>query len=236
MPALITPLVPITVASIYNNGPLPFRMAQCTPDTATAIQAVVDDLRGLGHELRLSDLFRSREMQQQAHLDFTEGRKKAFSPPPGGSMHEAGRAMDIDLASIGVPLSQFWEIAKARGFSPIIDSPDTSRSEAWHFDCRGSHDAVYQYVKQGKAGASVAPYTQMAHSGIVAIGVPVDGLPDQGVAFLQASLIRLGFDPGRIDGVMGPRTQGAMQDAGLDPNDPAGSVSQLLQQQFPREF
>jgi peptidoglycan hydrolase-like protein with peptidoglycan-binding domain len=91
-------------------------------------------------------------------------------------------------------------------------------------------------VKQGKAGAIVAPYTQMAHSGIVAIGVQVDGLPDQGVAFLQAALIRLGLDPGRIDGVIGPRTQGAMQDAGLDPNDPAGFVSQRLKQQFPGEF
>jgi len=236
MPALITPLVPITVASIYNNGPLPSRMARCTPDTAAAIQAVVDDLRGLGHELRLSDLFRSREMQLQSHLDFTEGRKPAFSPPPGGSLHEAGRAMDIDLASIGVPLSQFWEIAKAHGFSPIIDAPDSSRLEAWHFDCRGSHDAVYRYVKQGKAGAGVKPYTHMAHSAIVAVGVQVDGLRDQGVAFLQASLIRLGFDPGPIDGVMGTRTSGAIQQAGLDPGDLAGSVSQRLQQRFPGEF
>jgi D-alanyl-D-alanine dipeptidase len=143
MAALNTPLVAITVASIYNHGPLPSRMAQCTPDTAAAIKAVVNDLQGLGHELRLSDLFRSYDMQKQANLDFTQGRKTAFSPPPGGSMHEAGRAMDIDLASIGVPLSKFWEIAGAHGFSPIIDSPDASRSEAWHFDCRGSHDAVY---------------------------------------------------------------------------------------------
>jgi hypothetical protein len=48
MPALIRPLVAITVASIYNNGPLPSRMAKCTPDTAATIQAVVDDLDGPG--------------------------------------------------------------------------------------------------------------------------------------------------------------------------------------------
>ena len=76
----------------------------------------------------------------------------------------------------------------------------------------------------------------MAHSAIVAIGVQVDGLPDQGVGFLQAGLIRLGFDPGRIDGVMGPRTLGAMRAAGVDPDDPAGSISQLLKQRFPSEF
>ena len=38
-------------------------------------------------------------------------------------MHEAGRAMDIDLSSMGIPLGQFWEMAKAHGFFPIIDQP-----------------------------------------------------------------------------------------------------------------
>ncbi|HEV2494500.1 MAG TPA: hypothetical protein VG204_15665 [Terriglobia bacterium] len=61
----------------------------------------------------------------------------------------------------------------------------------------------------------------------------MDGLLDQGVAFLQASLIRLGFDPGAIDGIMGLRTQGALQDAGADANSPADSVSQLLRQRSP---
>lgn len=236
MPAFSTPLVPVSFTSIYNNQPLPSRMAKCTPDTAAAIQAVVDDLHGLGHDLRLSDLFRSYDMQHQAYLDYKEGRKTAFSPPPGGSMHEAGRAMDIDLSSMGVPLSQFWEIAAAHGFTPIIDAPDAKRNEAWHFDCRGSHDAVYQYVKQGKGGNPTPPYTQMARGAIVAIGVQVDGLADQGCAFLQAALIRLGFDPGPIDGVMGLRTQAALRDAGADPNDPAGSLSLQIKKRFPGEF
>lgn len=236
MPVLATPLVPVVVASIYNNRALPSRMAKCTPDTAQGIQSIVDDLRAMGHQLLLSDLFRSYDMQRQANLDFKEGRKKAFSPPPGGSMHEAGRAMDIDLSSIGVPLSRFWEIAKPHGFFPIISAPDPSRSEAWHFDCRGSHAAVYEYVQQGKAGDSVSAYTQMAQSAILAIGVKVDDVPDQNVAFLQSALIRLGFDPGRIDGVMGPLTQAAMRNAEADPDDPSGSISLRLKQQFPEEF
>ena len=62
----------------------------------------VDDLTALGNNLRLSDLFRTYEMQRQVNLDYVEGRKHAYSPPPGGSMHEAGRAMDIDLSSMGV--------------------------------------------------------------------------------------------------------------------------------------
>jgi hypothetical protein len=123
MPVTFTPLVPINIASIYN-GLLPHRLAQCTPDTKAAIEAVARDLSGMGFGIRLSDLFRSHDQQAQAHADFVEGRKKAFSPLPGGSLHEAGRAMDIDLSSIGVPLPKFWEIAKAHGFTPIIDVPD----------------------------------------------------------------------------------------------------------------
>src|SRR5262249_20626296 len=107
MPAIVSPLLPITVASIYNHNALPTRMAKCTPDMSRAVQGVVDDIRGLGHELLLSDMFRSYDMQRQAYLDFKEGRKKAYSPPPGGSMHESGRAMDIDLESIGIPLKRF---------------------------------------------------------------------------------------------------------------------------------
>jgi hypothetical protein len=236
MPALLTPLVPISVASIYNKAALPSRMAKCTPDTAAAIQNVVADLEALGHDLRLSDLFRSYDMQRQANLDYVEGRKKAYSPPPGGSMHEAGRAMDIDLSSIGISLADFWDVAKARGFFPIIDKPDPGRSEAWHFDCRGSHDVVYNYVVAGKAGASIAPYTQMAHSAIVAIGVQVDSVPDQSAASVQAGLIRLGFDPGRIDGVLGDRSMAAMREAGIDPDDPAGSISLKLKEKYPLEF
>jgi hypothetical protein len=211
-------------------------MARCTPDTALAIEQVSGDLQTLGHSLRLSDLFRSYAMQREANLDYVEGRKKAYSPPPGGSMHEAGRAMDIDLSSIGVPLAQFWDIAKRRGFSPIIDAPIVGRSESWHFDRRGSHHAVYAYVMQGNAGASIAPYKQMAHSAILAIGVQVDELPDQSTAWLQSALIRLGFDPGRIDGVMGERTLAAMREAGVDPDDPEGSLSPRLKERYPEEY
>ena len=236
MAPLLTALVPVTVASIYNNASLPARMAKCTPDTAIALQNIVDDLQALGHHLRLSDLFRSYEMQRQANLDYVQGRKKAYSPPLGGSMHEAGRAMDIDLSSIGMTLKKFWEVAEARGFSPIIDAPIAGRSESWHFDCRGSHDAVYKYVKSGKAGASIAPYTQMAYSGILAIGVPVDALPEQSTGALQSALIRLGYDPGRIDGVIGDRTLAAMRDAGLDADDPLGSASTALKARFPAEY
>jgi hypothetical protein len=42
-----SPLIPVQVASIYNNKLLPSRMAKCTPDTALALAGIVEDLRGL---------------------------------------------------------------------------------------------------------------------------------------------------------------------------------------------
>ena len=46
-------------------------------------------------------------MQKAANADYLEGRKKAFSPPAGGSLHEAGRAMDIHLSTTGIGLTEF---------------------------------------------------------------------------------------------------------------------------------
>ena len=151
-------------------------------------------------------------------------------------MHEAGRAMDIDLSSIGVSLTKFWEIAQAHGFFPIVSKPDSGMSESWHFDCRGSHHQVYEYVRAGKAGVAVPPYTQMAYSGILAIGITLDAVPSQDNAYIQAALIRLGFDPGRIDGIIGDRTKGAAKDAGIDLENPIDSLGEALRSKFSKEY
>lgn len=150
-----TPLIELVVTSIYKNTlgerlPLPRRMAQCTADMGAAIRALSAELADKAGDLFLSDLFRSYDMQLQSHLDFVKGKKTAFSPAPGGSMHEAGRALDLDLDSLGIELSEFWDLARARGLSPIIDTPKAGVSESWHFDCRGSHQIVYDYYRTGK--------------------------------------------------------------------------------------
>jgi len=103
-------------------------MARCTPDTARAIAGLVEEFTGLDHGLRLSDSFRRYDVQRQPHLDYVDGRKTAFSPSPGGSLHEVGRAMDTELESVGVSLKRIWETAP-RGFSPLINEPIASRSE-----------------------------------------------------------------------------------------------------------
>jgi len=80
------------------------------------------------------------------------------------------------------------------------------------------------------------PYAQMAASAIASLGVQLDAVHDQEVAFLQSLLIRLGFDPGRIDGVMGSRTRAALKDAGAPDDDPAGALCAMLKEKFPLEF
>jgi hypothetical protein len=76
----------------------------------------------------------------------------------------------------------------------------------------------------------------MAHSAILSIGVHVDQVQDQTIGFIQSGLIRLGFDPGPIDGTTGERTKAALSKAILDPENAAAEISSRLQQAFPNEY
>ncbi|MBX3255089.1 MAG: D-alanyl-D-alanine carboxypeptidase family protein [Chitinophagaceae bacterium] len=241
-----SPLIPIDIISIYKNKlgdlvPLPSRMAQCTPDTYTAIFNIAKDLARKGGRLILSDLFRSYDMQAQSHQDYIAGRKKAFSPPPGGSFHEAGRAFDLDLSAIKISLADFWTIAVKYNVVPIIAQPKQNVSEAWHFDCRGSHQIVYQYYADGK-GKNFKPYTAAATSAILSIGIKVDSFGmNQKQAAIQSGLIRLGKNIGNIDGQIGKNTHKALDEIGVNfdldnPDEMLIEVENLVQQKFPAEF
>ena len=241
-----SPLIPINIISIYKNRlgdllPLPERMAKCTPDTFNAIFQIAHELAEKGGRLILSDLFRSYDMQSQSHKDFIAGRKKDFSPAPGGSFHEAGRAFDLDLNSIKIPLSDFWEIAEKYGVSPVIKEPLKNNSEAWHFDCRGSHQIVYQYYADRK-GNNFKPYKAAAASGILSIGEKVDAFGSNQIqALIQSCIIRMGKEIGDIDGQIGRKTQKALEelDIEIDLSNPSNmliQVENLVQQKFPKEF
>lgn len=132
-------LTPIVIASIYKNAAgqrliLPARMALLEANAADSLMEVDAIVTQNGGSLYLSDAFRSTTDQQKAHDDYTSGRKKAYSPPPGMSMHEAGRAIDIDVASLGITLKKFWTIAGLYGWKPIITAPDPKMLESWHFE------------------------------------------------------------------------------------------------------
>ena len=238
-----TPLVPIQILSIYkqndNQVLLPRRMAQCTPDMYRAIMAIKKDLEDRGGKLYLSDLFRSYDMQFQAHLDYESGKKKAFSPPPGGSMHEAGRAFDLDLSNIKIPLADFWKLAETYGVLPIITKPEAGMSEAWHFDCRGSHAVVYDYYKKG-LGNNLKPYEAMAKSAILELGIKVDLYEGKETeACIQSGLIRLGHNIGSIDGILGKNSFAALEALGVksdDINVMLTAVQDRLQARYPTEY
>jgi hypothetical protein len=238
-----TPLYGVDILSIYKkNGQrvlLPKRMARGTSDLKSAIVGISKDLHGAGGTLVLSDLFRSYDMQLQAHLDWESKKKKAYSPPPGGSLHEAGRAFDLSLKDMKIQLPAFWAIAEAWGVVPIITKPDKKKSEAWHFECRGSHQIVYDYYKNGN-GSNMAPYKAMAVSSILAIGVHVDRFENnQDAAYLQSCLIRLGFELGNIDGWIGKKTKQALADSAIAFTSVGEAVEQVedaVQKKYPNEF
>lgn len=241
-----SPLIPIDILSCYTTKfgdriPLPPGMARCTPDTYTAIVKTAAALADQGGKLVLSDLFRSYDMQAQSHQDYVSGRKKAFSPPPGGSFHEAGRGFDLDLDSLKISLADFWEIAERTGLKPIIATPNKNQLEAWHFDCRGSHDVVYQYYRAGKAN-NLKPYTAAAASAILSAGIKVDTFGNRQIeATIQSCIIRLGKDIGAIDGYIGRKTQQALEELNV-PFDPSQldrmliDVENMIQKSFPQEF
>lgn len=238
------PLVPIDWPSIYFKGstrqPLPKRMAQCTPDMKAAIAAAAAAVEAEGGKLILSDLFRSYEMQTEAHNDFVTGKKKAFSPPAGGSLHEAGRAFDLDLEAIHVPLARFWVLAAKAALVPIIAKPVSGAKESWHFECRGSHQLVYDYYQAGKGGNFGDPYTAMAASAIVSVGIKVDKFgANQDAAFIQSGLIRLGQDIGSMDGAIGTNSKRGLDALGIDKSSTAAMVAGIdaaLKAKFPAEY
>lgn len=237
------PLVSISILSIYKNAAgenvsLPERMSQGTPDMRAALSRIGDDVRAVGGRFRLSDLYRTYEMQMQAHMDFVSRKKTAFSPPPGGSMHEAGRAFDVDLAALHMSLDAFWKIAARHGVVPIIDKPSTAIKECWHFECRGSHEKVRLYYAAGK-GKNMKPAEAMAASAIVSTGVKVNRFRDQTGAAIQSALIRLDQDIGDIDGAVGPRSKSAIAGLGITASDPAAILTALdakLAARFPGEW
>ncbi len=240
---MATSLVRPVVMSVYQiNGQrvlMPERMSRCTPDMKNAMYGIRADVEVVGGKFALSDLFRSYDMQLQAHLDFSNGKKKAFSPPPGGSMHEAGRAFDVDLKGLRMPLADFWKIAGKWGVVPIIATPDPKASEAWHFECRGSHQIVYDYYKAGK-GTNFKPASAMAASSIVAAGLQHDRFKGkEDAAYIQSGLIRLGKEIGNIDGDIGPKTNGVLATLGATGSTRVVQIQALdalLQQKFPDEF
>src|SRR6218665_1658596 len=139
-----------------------------------------------------------------------------------------------------VTLSEFWGIAKPWGVVPIIEKPSTKISESWHFECRGSHQLVYDHYLAKKGNNFARAAEAMAASAIVSVGLRHDKFKDKGdVAYLQSALIRLGHDIGNMDGDIGPKTLDKLVLLGVTATGLAErvqAIDALLQARFPEEF
>jgi hypothetical protein len=136
-------------------------------------------------------------------------------------------------------LSEFWDLARPHGLLPIIDRPLAGVSESWHFDCRGSHQIVYDYYKAGK-GTNFKPYAATAASAILSIGVQVEKFgSNQVAAAIQSALIRLDQTIGDIDGSIGKKSRAGLDAVGVPFGDLPTMLTMLeglLRQKFPQEY
>lgn len=195
------------------------------PEAAQALLNLHKAVQAAGGDFRVTELHRDVKVQQKAREKYdtwvragkpspsspvfsSKTMKAAFVALPGRSFHNAGRAIDIHVGALKFPgvssdkqLDKFWDIATSCGWSPVIRSPDESASESWHFDFYGELSGVHKrlgYEETAKCGAIL-----VGHSGDCQTFAHT----------VQALLQRAGFDIGKIDGVIGPRTSGALATA-----------------------
>lgn len=248
----VVPLVPVdpSIASSYDKAgktggpratltPL-LKLAKAgiaVPEVAHALLNLSNAVQAAGGDFRVTELHRDVGVQQAARAKYdnwvkagkppasspaynSKNMKAAFVAMPGRSFHNAGRAIDVHIGLLkfpGVPadrqLDKLWEVAKSLGWSPIIKAPNEGESEAWHFDYYGEIAGVLRrlgYEEAAKCGAIL-----VGHSG------DCQTFPHT----VQALLQRAGFDIGKIDGDIGPKTLNALTVAlGLQTPDAAKNV------------
>lgn len=232
----VVKLVPVdaSIASSYDKaGKTGGPRANCTPlaklgkagiahpEMAPALKALSDEVTKAGGDLRITECHRDIAVQTAARQKYdnwakagkpkpgTPGfdaktMKAAFVAQPGRSGHNAGRSIDVHLDALKFPgvakdkqLDKLWEIAIPLGWKPIIKTADEGASEAWHFDFPGELSGV-----MARLG-----YEQWALCGALMVG---HGDLQDFPAVAQALLCRAGFDIGKIDGAIGPKSIAAI--------------------------
>lgn len=176
------------------------------PGAARALAELNQVVLQRGGDLRITDCHRDATTQAAAHQAYLDGRKKAYVAGPGRSNHNAGRAVDIDIAMLafpGVPRNQaldtLWALMAPLGWSAIIAQPIEGASESWHIEWHGELAGLYGrlwYADCALAGALL-----VGHAGKLGEGVTGK------VRLIQALCHRLGVNVGPLDGALGPKTR-----------------------------
>lgn len=218
-----TELVPISSSILSSYGGKPLlqvgEAGRAPRDVADALLALCTELPWL----RITELFRTTATQALARKKYetwvaagkptgasfdAKTMKAAFVAKPGKSMHNGGRAIDVDVNTLKTAygkeyLDAFWPVAAKHGFTPVIARPEEGKSESWHYDMRGCWDLVgdtHGYEIMGLCAALV---------------VGQAGAWQGDVRLAQALLLRAGYDIGEPDGDFGTRSKGAFAATGI---------------------
>lgn len=224
-----------TLIPLYKLG----KAGVAHPATAEALLALHHAVTAAGGDFRVTELHRDVAVQKIARAKYdawvragkppasspafdAKAMKAAYVATPGRSGHNAGRSIDIDLASLKFPgiaadkqLDKLWECAIPLGWAPVIKEAKEGASESWHFDC-------WSDLKSAKDRLG---YEQACLIGAILVG---HGDLESYAAIVQALLQRAGFDIGPVDGLAGQKTtQALMQALGVN----AVGVTSLLANQ-----
>lgn len=212
---------------------------ELAPGALEALERTCDDWEKEGGEpVRMTDMRRMLSLQQLARAGYEAwdragrpdygssgwrvGMRSDYVARPGESNHNAGLAIDIDTGSLLFPgckrgsdeaLAEWWRVSGKHGWTPVIDEPDSSRSERWHFDHLGPLAAVRRAFVENRYPT---PYSQTARVACALAGqLPRETVRDTEIAVVQARLNIAGHFCGRVDGVLGPKTIEALQAVGV---------------------
>lgn len=164
-----------------------------------------------GGKLKANSLTRTCEQQNVLRAKYVAWLNAGKPSPavaaankPGRSGHQAG--FSIDAQTVGAfpsapankQVDLLWETGKPHGFTPIIASPDESLSEKWHFDQWGDWKSVKDHMG----------YETTCLCGALDVGQAGEWQSDE--RLVQALLLRLGYDIGEPDGILGKRSVAAL--------------------------
>lgn len=218
-------VVKIRVPGIYGTkgNPLPARMAKLVRPAAQALRKVYADVVAEGGHLFISDMFRSFAEQQKAHEDWKTGKKTAYSPPACNSVHESGRAMDIDAFDTGIGHKRVRQILNAHGWVNIVDT--LTGPECWHYEFREEkfesilkaqgYEAMAREMKRAIGNVGGVKIAEKAKDEVKAIQADLNQVIDADLVVdgfygtaTKAAVIEFQKKFGlQVDGVVGPLTR-----------------------------
>jgi hypothetical protein len=202
MTARILPLarIPPTLRGPLGDaykGQLPARMLFLAPDAAASLCRLESASGGLVY----TDMFRSAESSLAAFKNRRGALRPGFSP------HNFGLAVDLALGELRAGGLRFDVLEKLMAdFGWFCHRRDGNGigHEAWHFNFLGPEPRQFLAYAEEKRPQTwslpVEKHIQARHGRWLKMDITE----------AQAALAGLGLQPGRADGVLGPRTRAAV--------------------------